>query len=529
MLAAVPAFELIMRVSLGARAAAPLGVLANGVVQGCLTGLVAVGLILVYRTTRIINFAQASLGSVAAIVVTLLVQNYNLPFIVVVPLGLGFAVAAGALAELLLRRFSKAPRLVVTIATIALAPLVQQLMNFLVQTLNPLPVGLERAQASLRKIPVPFSGLKFTIAPLTFGFAEVATVMGSITVMALLALFLRRTRVGSAVRGAAENSEAAWLLGINIRLLSTMVWALAAVLSGLGALFALMINGVDTSASDAGAAMMLPAIVAAMVAGMETMPVAMLFAIWFAVLEQAIHWAFPDAHFHEVGLLVATLVSLLLQRRRLQRRESKQGSAWEAAKDIRATPVQLRTVPLVRNGRYLLIGLGLLGVVIFPLVTVAGQLHAGGLVLITVMIVLSLMVLTGWAGQVSLGQFALVAVGGVFGAGLTSRYGLSFWLVLPLVSLLGAAVAVLLGLPSLRLRGLYLAAVTLAFALAVPVVLFSPQFFGFIQVEGIIDRPRLFFIDFTDERSFYYLLLICTVGWIYLTAQPRGAAADRAA
>ena len=83
-------------------------------------------------------------------------------------------------------------------------------------------------------------------------------------------------------------------------------------------------------------------------------------------------------------------------------------------------------------------------------------------------VILSITMLTGWAGQVSLGQMGFVAIGAALGAYATSDWGLDLALALPLAGLAGAAVAVIVGLPALRLRGLFLAVTTLAFALATP-------------------------------------------------------------
>jgi branched-chain amino acid transport system permease protein len=142
--------------------------------------------------------------------------------------------------------------------------------------------------------------------------------------------------------------------------------------------------------------------------------------------------------------------------------------------------------------------------------------HAGGLVLIYVMIAVSLLILAGWGGQVSLGHFALVATGAVVGAGLSSRFGWSFWVALPAAALVGSALAVGLGLPALRLKGLYLAAVTLAFAAAVPRILFDSTYFGWLLPSGQIQRPSLFGIDLASETAFYYVLAVLAAAAVYI-------------
>jgi branched-chain amino acid transport system permease protein len=119
---------------------------------------------------------------------------------------------------------------------------------------------------------------------------------------------------------------------------------------------------------------------------------------------------------------------------------------------------------------------------------------------------MSLLVLTGWAGQVSLGQFGFAAVG----AWVTAASGLPFLVALPAGALAGAAVAVLVGLPALRLQGLTLAVSTLAFAASVLAVLLNPDQLGSF-LPDTIDRPLVLGISLEDQRTFYYVCLLVLV------------------
>src|SRR5205085_11230314 len=111
-------------------------------------------------------------------------------------------------------------------------------------------------------------------------------------------------------------------------------------------------------------------------------------------------------------------------------------------------------VPSVGSTRRGLVVVGLVFVVVYPFVTSTGQTNLGGIIALNAIVALSLVVLTGWAGQVSLGQFAFVAVGAVVAGALTSKVGLTFWLAVPLATAFTAAFAVIVGLPALRIRGL---------------------------------------------------------------------------
>jgi branched-chain amino acid transport system permease protein len=118
------------------------------------------------------------------------------------------------------------------------------------------------------------------------------------------------------------------------------------------------------------------------------------------------------------------------------------------------------------------------------------------------MVVLSLLILTGWAGQISLGQFAFAAIGGYTAAIVP----LPLLLRLILAGLAGAAAALVVGLPALRMRGLHLAITTLAFALATSAFLLNPNYLG-RALPSALERPTLLGFDLEDQRTFYYLSL----------------------
>jgi branched-chain amino acid transport system permease protein len=125
------------------------------------------------------------------------------------------------------------------------------------------------------------------------------------------------------------------------------------------------------------------------------------------------------------------------------------------------------------------------------------------------LIILSITVLTGWAGQVSLGQMAFVGIGGALAANLMAVHGWDLALVLPAVGVAGAAVAAAVGFPALRLRGLYLAVVTLAFALATTRYLLNPSYVDWVTVDRFEPSPLFGVWDYDSPSGSYYLALGC--------------------
>jgi branched-chain amino acid transport system permease protein len=118
-------------------------------------------------------------------------------------------------------------------------------------------------------------------------------------------------------------------------------------------------------------------------------------------------------------------------------------------------------------------------------------------------VIVSLLVLTGWAGQISLGQFALAALGGYVAAIIHAP----FPIVVLIGACAGAVAAVVIGFPALKLRGLHLAVTTMALALTVQAFLLNPRYLG-KHLPNSLDRPTFFGMSLEDQRVYYYLCLV---------------------
>ena len=187
----------------------PPAVVVIGLITGTVTALLAMGLILIYRANRFINFAYGAMGSLVGVVAIALHLQHGWPFFLVLPLGVIGGAAVGALTELLaIRRFSNASRLILTVASIGLAQLLGGLELLSAKALDfvSLTGGF--------KVPISFT---FEIGPKTLSGDELLIVAVVPGVIAFLAWFLLKTDSGVAVRAAAENSDRALLLGIPVR------------------------------------------------------------------------------------------------------------------------------------------------------------------------------------------------------------------------------------------------------------------------------------------------------------------------
>jgi branched-chain amino acid transport system permease protein len=498
----------------------PMAIVFNGFVQGCGAALAALGLVLVYRSLRLINFMQVAMGAAGGVFFFECIEFTPLPF----PLALLAGVAVGALIGVAFdltfgRRFFKAPRVVLTVCVIAAFPLASYQFPGLVRGLPIFPRSgarslLEREGGVPVRPFLPFAGWKFHVGhfPTSYGFPEVLNIELLIFAVLGVVCFLRFTRAGVAVRALAENSERASLLGIPVGNLSTTVWAVA---GGLSALSVIGIGSLSTEAGGAGAGAAIPLLlgplVAAVIARFESIPVAIFTALLLATASNAVLYSYPThGGLVQFAFFIIITSALLLQRRRGGRSEEGAGVAWEAVKEQRGIPKELSKIGTVRATRWALIAALGVFMIIFPMIAPARYQFLGATILLQAIIGVSLVVLTGWAGQISLAQFGFAGIGGAVAGSLTARHGWPFWFAVPAATAFTAAFATLIGLPALRLRGLFLGVTTLAFSISVDAMLFDKRYFDWLLPDAV-DRPTLFFLDFRNDRAMYYLSLVCLV------------------
>lgn len=476
----------------------PLGIVVNGMVLGGLTALVSLGIALVYRANRIVNFAQGDIGAAPAVLAVLLIVGPGLPYFVAMPLGIVVGGALGALIELLvIRRFFRAPRLILTVATLGLTQLLVGLGLLL-----PLLFDFNVPPQSF---PSPFD-FSFEIDPVIFhGNDIIAMLAVPLAIGGLLALF-KLTTIGIAIRGSAESAERAVLLGIPVKRVQTLVWVLAAVLSTTAMLLRAGIVGLPIG-QVVGPTVLLQALAAAVIGRMERLPTIVAAAIGIGIIEQSIVWHTGRSVIVAPILFAVVLFGLLLQRRGTVARTDEQ-STWQAAQEVRPVPRELAVLPVVRRLTAALRVAGIAALAIAPLVLSESRLNLFGAVLIYAIVGVSLVVLTGWGGQISLGHMAFVGVGAAVAGSLTSRLHWDTALAIVVAGLVGAVVAVVIGLPALRIRGLFLAVTTLAFALAASDYFLNHEFFDWWLPEGRLGRPPLLGrISIESEPRFYFLVL----------------------
>lgn len=488
-----------------------LGIMVQGALVGAISALLAVGIALVYRANRVVNFAQGDLGVVPAILAILLIAPdrpggppdwmTGLPYVVALVVGLVAAVLLGGLVErLFILRFSRSPRLILTVATIGVAQLLAALALFMPRWFGFKGLGAPRLDPPF-DVTTRIGGVTFDDNDLMV-FIVVPLLLGG------LAWFLRATRIGIAIRGVAERSDRAATLGVPVGRIQTTVWVITTVLAFATVFLRAGVISVPIG-SALGITVLVRALAAAVIGQMENFPRITAAAIGLGIVEQSIVYSTGrDIYVFPVIFAIIVVALALNRRRRGNRVEDDIVSTWQAVREVRLIPSELRAVPEVRAVRIGLMVVVAAAVMALPLLLPAGKLSIATDTAVIATVAVSLVLLTGWAGHVSLGQMAFAAIGGAAGGWVTQQAELDLAIGLLAGGLTGAVALVIVGIPAARARGLTLAVITLALASATLYWLLNPEFFSWVPRGRFRNDPRLLGrIAIDSEPSFYFLSL----------------------
>jgi branched-chain amino acid transport system permease protein len=497
----------------------PAGVWVEGVIVGGLTALVALGMALIYRTNRVLNFAQGDLGAVPAVLVVLLIADSGVNYFLALSAGLAASLVLGTAVELIvIRRFFRAPRLLLSVATIGLAQVLAASALLLPKLWN--------TQLLSPKIPPPFH-FTFVIPPLVFNANDLIALVAFPVLGAGVAWFLYRTPAGVALRAAADSGDRAAMLGVPVRRLQTLVWALAGLLAFTAIFLRTGVLGLPVG-DTLGFSILLRALAALVMGRLTNLTGVVLSGISLGVLELGVTWNASSPLLVDPVLAGAIALALITTKAATNRAARMSTSSWDTAEEPRSIPPGLRSLVPVRVGRVLAWSLLIGMAVALPnLLSVDRSLKASA-VLIYAILGISLVVLTGWAGQISLGQVAFFALGAALGGKATSAWHLDMFSSCLLAALAGAMAAVIVGLPGLRLRGLYLAVMTFAFSLAVTSWLLNPAFFSWIPQNRVSTPPLFGRISVDSPTRMYYLALVALAGVLVLVQGVRHSRTGRA-
>ena len=493
--------------------------LVLGLVTGLTYAAFAAGFVLIYRSTGVLNFAHGEVGAFGVALFVLLLAQYGLNWWLSFGLALAACAAIGMAIELIvIRRLFTSPRLVVLIATIGVGQIVLFAKFNLPNVVAPGPIS------------PPFTAVWTPTDHIRLQARELIVLAVIPVLIAALAWFIARTRFGLAVRASASNPDTARVYGTSPRRTSTIVWTISGAFAAATAIFLAPLQGINSAQAGTAAIaepLLLRVLVVSLLARMRSLPGTLAGGVAVGVAEALIRSNVDSANRSvvDVYLFVAVLVVVLLVVRSTGLQES-----WSLAPRVRAIPSRLESLWWVRRlnamgfvvlfGFFVLLGLTL---------STNSSLFTWTSILLFAMVVLSMTVLTGWAGQLSLGQFAFVGLGGLTVLGLTQgndipvlfdlfdlSLDLPWALAMVVATAVGVVAAVIVGLPALRVRGLFLAVTTLAFAVASATWLFQQDFFtGGTSFPRPADKPVLdlgpIHVDFAASRRNYYFLCLVSL------------------
>ncbi len=247
--------------------------LVIGAITGASYGFLALGIVLIYKSSGVFNFAQGEFGTVA--VYTLYLLHFEVPYGFAILGAIAAAVLMGVLVErLIVRPLFDAPRVTVLVATAGVALLA---------------IGVEIwfGEATARPVDSALPTLdRFSVLGVDISDQRLL-LLGALAILAaLLALFFNKTNLGLAILGSSQEPTATELMGISVRRLSTIVWALAAFLGGLAGVLAIPAAGGGGFAPGIlTTGFLIPALTAAVLGGMTSLPGAFLGGVIVGIVQ----------------------------------------------------------------------------------------------------------------------------------------------------------------------------------------------------------------------------------------------------
>ena len=373
----------------------------QGLVNGIIVAGLAAGLVLVYRATRIINFAHAAIGVFAASVGGLLVDLYGWNFWVSMILVVVLGALVGGLIELtVVRRLFDRPRLILFVATLG----VNQLLLF--ATLQLPETGVPD------RYPTAFTN-NWDVGPLRIRADQLSALVGTAVLLGVLFWLLPAhpfRREGARISRQRGRHP---LSGISTRWVSTQVWVAAGILSTLSIILFAPVTGQNSNTlfGAVSDALFLKALAAALLAYLVSFPRALVAGLAIGVADQLIvtNVDFSGASTNLV-VFVVVLITLLLRNDRIFAGESE-GSFFATPRE-KLAPEHIRKLPWIAAIPKAAVAVMFAVSAALPLVlNTPSTINLYSRVLIYMIVAMSAVVLTGWAGQLSLGQFAFVGLG----------------------------------------------------------------------------------------------------------------------
>jgi len=462
-------------------------VIIVGIVAGSAYALAGMGLVVTYRASGIFNFAQGAMGMFMAFVYWQCTIDWGWPMVLGLLVSLGVvAPLVGVVSEWVFRPLRDAAVSVQIVVSLGMLVFLQNL-------------GLTLFGDAPARLPSIFPDSQaFRLASVNVGWDQVGTVVVALALAGVLSWVLYRTPLGVSMRAVVDSEETAELAGISAVKVSRAAWIIGVTFAGAGGILLAPVVGLDVNLLTL---LVITAYAAAMLGKLESLALTYVGGVLLALGENATsYWAPPGGIWIGLrgSLAFILLVTLLVLYRRQLPRERKV---------LDRTADAYEREPLTARVRLGLLAAGAAIAVAIAWIVSDQFLYDLTQLVVVATILLSLVVLTGFSGQISLGQASFVGIGAFTASHVANTDG-SIWLALLVAAAIAAPVGVVVGLSSLRLSGLFLALATMAFALLMDNLVFRIH-----EISGGVDgrevrRPDLPGVDLTTTRSFYFFTLV---------------------
>lgn len=499
----------------------------NGLVNGLVTGLLAMGLVLVYRSTRVVNLAVGNMGLVGASLLALLVLNYHFPFWLALALSLATGTLFGAVVDLIVvRRLFASPRVIVLMATVGVA----QLASGISGSYPELNMRGNKYPTALSGVFDDVLGLRITGPQLSILIVVPAAAIG-------LAWLLRRTTFGRAVEASADNPSLSRLSTVNPKMVSTFVWTIAGLLSTVSIMLLSAQIGNPAGLDNLGMLTMARAMLAFVLAGQRSFARAVAFGALIGVGEAVLRFNLLT----EPGLFDFAALVLVVAIVYQQSRSSPDDTTFAFAPKARRPPERAQEIWWIRRMPHLAATLIMVAAVLLPIVVTRPSRHLlYASIACYAICALSLTVITGWAGQLSLAQMAFAGLGALLAAALNRGFEMDVWLLdfqappipylaaIAMAAVVMAGVAALVGLGALRVRGLQLAVITFMLAVAAEQYIYRWPVLSDGNSNSVsFRRGTVFGLDVSSQRAYYYFCVAVLVVVFVLVARLRNSGIGR--
>jgi branched-chain amino acid transport system permease protein len=268
----------------------------NGLAVGCIYGLVALGFVLIYKATELVNFAQGDLLMLGAFICYMFVVWYGVGYWAAFALAVGIVALFGAVLDAtLLRRVIGQPQFAVVMLTIGLGAMFRSFAS--------MAWGSE-----IYTLPTPFSARTTRLGAVSVSHEYVAIIVGTVVLCALLYAFFTYSRVGVAMQAASQNQLAAYYMGIPVKRMFSLIWAISAGVAAIAGVLLAPVSLIDINLGFIG----LKAFAAAVLGGFGSIPGALVGGVTIGLIELFSGVYLPQG-FKDVAAYIVLLLVLAVR------------------------------------------------------------------------------------------------------------------------------------------------------------------------------------------------------------------------